>query len=35
LRADNIETLAHLLEEEHGIVLERRGPAAAVLRRGP
>lgn len=34
LRADNIDTLLRLLDEEHGIKAERRGPTEIVLRRG-
>ncbi|MBI4626528.1 MAG: FecR domain-containing protein [Verrucomicrobia bacterium] len=34
LRADNIETLLHLLEDEHGIKAEYRSPHEVVLRRG-
>ena len=35
LRADNIETLLHLLEEEHGIKAHYRSPGEIVLRKGP
>lgn len=34
LRADNLDTLSRLLEEEHGIRTERRSKDAVILRRG-
>ena len=34
LRADNIETLLHLLEDEHGIKTEYRGSHEVVLKKG-
>jgi transmembrane sensor len=35
LRADNVETLLRLLEAEHGLRAEWRGPAEVILRRAP
>lgn len=35
LRADNIETLLRLLEEEHGFRVEYRGPREVLVQRGP